>query len=383
MTRIALLGSTGSIGANVLEVISRSLKKSFSIVGLSADSNIKLLSEQARRFKAKIIAVRDASLFAKIKGQIPSGVKIACGVDGLREIVCRPDVDLVVFAASGSSCIVPLVDAIEARKRIALANKEPLVSAGSVIMKKAGQNGVRIIPIDSEHSAVFQCLQGRRDSLSRVYLTGSGGPLLKIPKRKFDSLPRGFILNHPKWKMGVKISVDSATMMNKGLEIIEARWLFDINSSSIEVLIHPEAIIHSMVEFVDGTIFAQLGSPDMRLPIQYALTYPERLPSMSPRIDFTKTNRLSFLKPDLGRFPCLGLARFVLEKEGTYAAVLSAADEEAVRSYLEGRIRFSAIPTIIWDVLKRHRSANKAPSVKEILAAESWAREEARSSCCH
>lgn len=384
MIRIALLGSTGSIGTNALDVISRSFKDRYSIVGLSADSNIKLLSDQARRTNAKIIAVRDASLASKIKKDVRSTVKVVCGIEGLSEIASRNDVDLVVFATSGSTCIIPLVDAIESKKRIALANKESLVSAGSIIMKKARDNNVNIIPIDSEHSAIFQCLEGRRDFLSKIYLTGSGGPLLKVPKNRFGSLSREAILNHPKWKMGKKISVDSATMMNKGLEIIEAKWLFDIDADSIEVLIHPEAIIHSMVELLDGTVFAQLGVPDMRLPIQYALTYPSRFRGISPRIDFIAANKLTFLKPDTNKFPCLCLARAAIEKKGTDAAVLNAADEEVVKCYLEGSIPFSSIPKIIEKVLGHHRPFGKSDvSIKDVLAAECWAREEARSFCCH
>lgn len=379
--RIAVLGSTGSIGTNTLKVIS-GLKKNFEVIALSADSNIGLLSKQARIFHPKIISVGDIPLAKSIKASLPSGIKIVSGLDGLKEIVSRSDVELVVFAIGGSACAIPLLTAIEKKKKIALANKESLVSAGPLIMKLARENGVRIIPIDSEHSAIFQCLEGKREYLSKIYLTGSGGPLLNVPKNRFDRMSRKFILNHPKWKMGRKISVDSATMMNKGLEIIEAKHLFDIDKKSIEVLIHPEAVIHSMVELIDGTIFAQLGPPDMRMPIQYALTYPARVKNTREGMDFSGIKRLSFQKPDLERFPCLRLAREALAKGGTHLAALNVSDEEAVRNYLDGKIRFSDIPKIIEKVLGRHKNIAKGePDMNDILGAEAWAREEARALC--
>lgn len=379
--RIAVLGSTGSIGTNTLKVVA-SLKDSFEIIGLSADSNIELLSEQARAFKPKAICVKDVSLAAEIRKKIPSGVKTLSGMEGLNEIVTRSDVDLVVFAASGTASIIPLAEAVRKRKKIALANKESLVSAGHIIMGLAGRYGVKIIPIDSEHSAIFQCLDGRRDFLSRIYLTGSGGPLLNVPKERFDRLTREFVLKHPKWKMGRKISVDSATMMNKGLEIIEAKYLFDADEGSIEVLIHPEAIIHSMVELADGTVLAQMGSPDMRTPIQYAITYPSRLKSMAERIEFSRIKRLTFLKPDLNKFPCLKLAREAIGKGGAHPAALNAADEEAVRGYLDGVIRFSDIPRIVEKVLSRLKNrGDTVSSLDGVLAVDRWAKEEARRLC--
>jgi len=381
MKRLAILGSTGSIGVNTLDVISRS-KDKFEVVALSADSNIELLSKQADKFNPKAVSVRDGILARKIRRLVPSKTKVLSGIDGLKEIVARPDVDLIVFAVSGSACVIPLIEAIEKKKEIALANKESLVAAGAIITKKAAENNVNIIPIDSEHSAIFQCLEGKRGSLSRIYLTGSGGPLLNVPKAKFDSMPRKFILNHPKWKMGRKISVDSATMMNKGLEIIEAKWLFGMDESAIDVLIHPEAIIHSMIELVDGTVFGQMGVPDMRIPIQYALTYPARSKNIAKRLDFRKIGRLTFQKPDIGKFPCLGLSRDAIKSGGTYPAVLNGSDEEAVKDYLEGSIKFSDIPRIIEKVLARHRGAGKrSPSLGEIFEAEEWAKEETRSLC--
>jgi len=379
--KIAILGSTGSIGVSTLDVISR-LRGKFRIIGLSADSNIAHLAKQARLHRPKIISVRDEHLAKKMRADVPAGVKITFGMSGLREIVSRGDVDLVVFAISGTSCLMPLLHAIEHKKGIALANKESLVSAGSIVMRLAKKNNVRIIPIDSEHSAIFQCVDGRSDSLSRIYLTGSGGPLLKVSKNKFGSLSKSFILNHPKWKMGKKISVDSATMMNKGLEIIEAKHLFGIDEKFIEVLIHPEAIVHSMVELTDGAILAQLGVPDMRLPIQYALTYPVRANNMLSRVDFSKIDRLSFARPDIKRFPCLALAREAAKAGGTAPAVLCSSDEEVVKKYLNGNISFTDIPDIIETVLSRHKNlSGKELTMRGVLEAEAWAREETKSLC--
>jgi 1-deoxy-D-xylulose-5-phosphate reductoisomerase len=378
--RIAVLGSTGSIGVNTLKVAA-GLKKKIEVVALSADSSIKLLAEQARIFKPKVISVRDAILASKIRDLVPSETEVLFGAEGLNDIVSRNGVDIVVFAISGSSCLIPLIRAISQKKTIALASKEALVSAGSLIMRLAEKRGVPIIPIDSEHSAIFQCLKGERKFLKRIYLTATGGPLLNVAKNRFDRLSRRFILKHPKWAMGRKISVDSATMMNKGLEIIEARWLFSVDESMIEVLVHPEAIVHSMVELADGTVFAQLGAPDMRLPIQYALTYPARFAGAAGKVNFSGLN-LSFKRPDPGKFPCLALAREALKKGGTYPAVLNASDEEAVRFYLEGRIKFSRIPYIIEKVIGRHKDiARGEPSLGDICNAERWAREETAKLC--
>jgi 1-deoxy-D-xylulose-5-phosphate reductoisomerase len=381
--RIAILGSTGSIGTNALDVVSR-LKRGFEVVGLSAGSNIGLLSRQARKFKPEIVCVGSDALESKMKRLAPRGVRIVSGEDGLTELVSRKDIDLVLLAISGTACLIPLVEAVKRKRRIALANKEALISAGPIVMGLAKKNGAEIIPVDSEHSAIFQCLDGRRDNLSRVYLTGSGGPLLNVNAKAFDSLTREDVLKHPRWKMGEKITVDSATMMNKGFEIIEAQYLFGLDEDRIEVLIHPEAIIHSMVEFSDGAVIAQLAVPDMRIPIQYALTYPARENAFSKSIDFANTERLTFRPPDTGKFPCLELARRAARSGGTASAVLCAADEEAVRSYLSGDIRFSDIPRVIEKVLSRHKNYTKRNILLvDILNAGAWAKEEARSICCH
>lgn len=381
-TRIAILGSTGSIGANTAQLAALH-KDRFTVTALSADTNVGALARQARIFRPKIISVGDAGLAREAKKLAGKGTRVVWGTAGLSEIATRPDVDLIVFATGGHSCLVPLLAAIGAKKRIALANKEALVSAGSLVMRKARQNGVTVVPIDSEHSAIFQCVEGRRQFVRKLYLTGSGGPLLDVPRARFDRLSRGFILNHPRWKMGRKISVDSATMMNKALEIIEARWLFGVEARDIEVLIHPEAIIHSMVETVDGSVFAQMSVPDMRMPILYALTYPERLAAPVRKVDFARVKALTFRKPDMRKFPCLALASFVLGKGGTYPAAMSAADEEAVRHYLAGKARFTDIFRLVEKVLGRHRSAEPNPGLNDILAAEAWAREEVKKLCSH
>jgi len=384
MKRIAVLGSTGSIGANTLKVIA-SLSDRFEVVALSANSNIDLLARQASLFRPKMICVTGTGLEKRLKGLLGrKKIKVFSGEEGLSEIVSRGDVDMAVFAISGNICLRPLLKAISCGKGIALANKEALVAAGELVMKAAAARGLGIIPIDSEHSAIFQCLEGRsRRFLRRIFLTSSGGPLLNVHKRRFRSLKKKFILKHPRWNMGRKITVDSATLINKGLEIIEARWLFDIDESKIDVLVHPEAVVHSMVELVDGAVLAQLAVADMRLPIQYALSYPDREASLVENLDLVKAKRLTFMKPDLDKFPSLALARQALRYGGTYPAVLNAADEEAVTSYLGGGIQFYRIPEIIEDVLAGHKDTrNKALSLEDVLEADAWARREARRLCC-
>lgn len=382
--RVAVLGSTGSIGIGALDVLS-GLEKDFEVVALSADSNISCLAAEARAFHPKVVTVVNERLIPGIKKLLPRGVRVLQGSDGLDEIVSRGDVDIVVMAISGTACIRPLVRAIEGGKRIALANKEALVSAGPIIMKLAEKNRSIIIPVDSEHSAIFQCIDaaGQRE-VSKIYLTGSGGPLLDVPKKDFDRMSNKRVLDHPKWKMGKKISVDSATMMNKGLEIIEAKYLFGISEDKIEVLIHPEAIIHSMVEFIDGAVLAQMALPDMRLPIQYALTYPDRVEGAIKSVNFVKTANLSFREPEYSKFPCLRFARAAAKRGGTAPAVICAADEEAVKWYLDGKIKFSDIPKVIEKVLSKNNNRSRsALTVSGVLDAVSWAKEETRAICCH
>jgi len=383
MKKIAILGSTGSIGVNTLEVVAR-FPDQFRVVGLSANENCGLLSQQIKRFQPKIACIMsDARAAALTKRTSRRAAKIVSGLDGLIEIVTRPDVDVVVMAIVGSISLVPLLKAITAGKQIALASKEALIAGGELIVREARRKKVSIIPVDSEHSAIFQCIDGRpRAQLKKIYLTGTGGPLRTLPRRVFDTLTREEVTSHPRWKMGKKISVDSATLMNKGLEVIEAHWLFSMPIGAIEVVIHPEAVVHSMVECIDGSIIAQLSVPDMRIPIQYALGYPRRLPQQFGLfVDFNKTDTLTFQRPDREKFPCLDLAFGAARDGGTFPAVLNASNEEAVCSFLDGKIPFTRIPTIVERVLAKHTGVI-SPDLDDILKADGWSREEARSLCC-
>ena len=351
ITNIAILGSTGSIGRSSLDVI-EALPDRFRITYLTAHRNIDLLSEQTRRFQPHGVVVRDEAHAQRLRSQMNSSTEVLSGEDALLDIVSRPDVDLVISALVGFAGLRPTLRAIEAGKDIALANKETLVVGGALIMEKVRAHGVHLLPIDSEHSAILQCLQGEDiRSVGRLILTASGGPFLNLSHEEICRVTPGQALKHPTWSMGSKITIDSATLMNKGLEVIEAHWLFGLPSDRIEVIVHPQSIIHSMVEFVDGSVKAQLGIPDMKLPIQYALTYPERPPSMFKRVDFSEIARLTFQKPDMERFPCLSLAYRVLQEGGTAPAVLNAANEAAVQLFLEERIPFTGIPEMIADAL--------------------------------
>ncbi|PIU41848.1 MAG: 1-deoxy-D-xylulose-5-phosphate reductoisomerase [Candidatus Omnitrophica bacterium CG07_land_8_20_14_0_80_42_15] len=386
MKKIVLLGSTGSIGTNTLDVVSRFPGK-FKIDALSVDSNIDLLLRQIKQFRPKAVAVRDikkAAILKKTASSIIKGLKIYEGDEGVEELAGRRDADIVVVAISGTAALSPILRAMGSKKRIALANKEALVSAGKIITDFAKKKKIEIIPVDSEHSAIFQCLDGKgsRSYLSKIYLTGSGGPLRNVSKKDFNKLSTKDVLNHPKWKMGKKITVDSATLMNKGLEVIEAHWLFDVEVDKIEVLIHPEAIIHSMVEFSDGAILAQLANPDMRLPILYALSFPERYKTIFPKVAFSEIRKFSFYSPDTGKFPCLSLAYRVIRDGGSSPCVLNASNEEAVKAFLSGRIKFTKIPVIIEKVLSKHKNI-KNPTLTDILDKERWAKEEAKVLCCH
>lgn len=373
MKRIAILGSTGSVGVNVLKVISQ-FPDRFSVAGLTTNTNTARLKRQIERFHPAVIAIRDEDIAHKWRTR---KVKLYTGLDGLVEVATDPRVDLVVIAISGSTGLIPTLEAIKAGKIIALANKESLVMAGEIIMDLARANKVKILPLDSEHSAIFQCLAGRDESeLSKIYLTASGGPFRDVSKARLRFVSPQEAISHPKWKMGRKISVDSATLMNKGLEVIEAHLFFDIAVERIEVLIHPEAIVHSFVEFVDGAILAQLGTPDMRLPIQYALTYPERLKSQIPSVDFSKISSLTFSPPDINKFPCLGIAYQVAREGGSFPCVLNAVNEECVVAFLKGKIRLPDIPKILNKVLSKHNKVDQ-PSLDKILEIDKWAREEA------
>lgn len=374
MKRVAILGSSGSIGCAALKVI-KQYNKEFSLEALSVNKNIDALCRQIADFNPKKIAVVDSDAQKKLK---KSSLTVYSGTSGLERIASDKNVDIVVIALSGAAALRPLLSAIEAGKQIALANKEALVIAGNIIIERLKKSKAKIIPVDSEQSAIFQCLEGRYNKeVERLYLTASGGPLYDIPRPKFKYLKLEEILNHPRWKMGRKITVDSATLMNKGLEVIEARWLFDIDVSKIKVIIHRQAIIHSMVEFIDGIVLAQLGVTDMALPIQYALSYPARLSNEKYRLDFGKIENLTFSKVDTQKFPCLDFAYQAIKCGGSAPSVLNAANEEAVEAFLNKRISFISIPKIIEKIMSKHKAAADA-DLEEILEADRWTRGEAK-----
>ena len=346
MKKIALLGSTGSIGVNTLEVISAFPEK-FKVVALSANSNIDLVKKQIEKFHPEIVSISNRESAEKLRTAMP-GCNILSGEEGLIQIAANCDYDIFVGAMVGFSGLAPTTEAIKRGKRIALANKETLVVAGAIITELVDKHHAELIPVDSEHSAIFQCLLGESiDSVSKLILTASGGPFLNRPKEDFSSITLAEALNHPNWKMGNKITIDSATMMNKGLEIIEAFWLFNMPLKKIGVVIHPQSIIHSMVEFTDGSVKAQLSTPDMKLPIMVALGYPERLNKSFTDTNLPLVKNLSFFEPDFDKFECLKLAFDVLESGGTSPCILNAANEVAVARFLNGEIKFSRIPGII------------------------------------
>ena len=372
---VVILGSTGSIGINTLKVIER-FPGQFKVFGLTAYNNVELLEEQIKKFSPQYVAVNSKGFDYLSKKSIAKKITILSVDTDLEDLVALSKVDVVVIAMRGSAALKPFLSAVRASKTVAPANKEALVVAGDIIMKEARKHKAKIIPIDSEQSAIFQCLQGNdRKALKRIHLTASGGPLLDVPESKFDQLSIKEILRHPRWKMGKKITVDSATLMNKGFEVIEAKRLFGLTMKEIDVVVHPEAIIHSMVEFQDGSIIAQLSQTDMRLPIQYALTYPQRLKANLESLDFAQLKQLTFRRPDLKKFPCLSLAFYAAEKGGTLPCVLNAADEEAVDAFLSGKIKFTDIFKIVEKVVKKHNNSQEA-SLSAILNADRWAREE-------
>ncbi|MBU0570964.1 MAG: 1-deoxy-D-xylulose-5-phosphate reductoisomerase [Candidatus Omnitrophica bacterium] len=379
MKNIALLGSTGSVGRSVLSVV-RSYPEKFRIIALSTNENISLLAKQVEEFRPHMAVVGNEALYPDFKKDVGNSVEILTGEKGLREAAVS-EADIIFMAISGTAALMPLIAAVAAGKTIALASKEPIVSAGEIIMRMAGEHSARILPVDSEHSAIFQCMGKRtgRD-VEKLYITGSGGPLWGRSEDEFDKIPLADILSHPKWDMGKKITVDSATLMNKGLEIIEARWLFDVSPDRIEVIIHPEAIIHSMVEFVDGTVLAGLFCTDMRFPVLQALAYPDIVRSSFPRIDFLNIKNFSFHKPDTARSEAINMAFDALRLGGTIPAVLNGANETAVRLFLDGRIHFSDITKKVRTVIRKHCVCNN-PSLDDIVNAEKWAREEVLLTC--
>lgn len=377
MKRVAILGSTGSIGSNTLRVIA-ALGNRFKVVGLSAHSNVALLLAQAKKFGPKWICLAEAERAREAKARLPASCRVFIGRDGLADLIQESNADIVVFALAGAEALLPLLQAINMKKTVVLANKEALVIAGHLIMPRVKQNNVKLLPVDSEQSAIWQCLEGRQKSeLKKVYLTASGGPFKNRPIQRLKKVSVDKVLRHPRWNMGRRISVDSATMMNKGLEIIESIWLFDLALPQIEVLIHPEAVIHSMVEFIDGIILAQIAVADMRIPIQYALSYPARLKNNLAPLNFFKLEKLHFQRPDTKKFPCLRLAIQAAREGGSLPCVLNAADEVAVDAFLNKRIDFSRIPEIVARVTQGHKKINH-PSLAQILSVDAWARAEAK-----
>lgn len=377
MKRIVILGSTGSVGKNALQIV-RSHPARFEVAALAADSNVEELRLQIEEFKPQAVVLSNPAAAAELKRRGCSA-KILTGPNALREIAVWPGAELVLAASSGSSSLLPVLDAIAARKTIAFANKELLVMAGRIVMESAARHAVRILPVDSEHNAIFQCLEGERSrsAIRKILLTGSGGPLRDVPADRFRGLSKETVIRHPRWNMGKKISVDSATMMNKGLEILEARWLFDILPDKIEIIIHPEAVIHSMVEFIDGTVLAQAGPTDMKLPLVHCLGYPERVHHPDLNLDWTTMGSLNFFKPDTAKFPCLAMALEVARRgDTTLPTALNAADEVAVEAFLSDQIDFADIPLVIERVLSRDRAAEH-PTLEVILDADARAREEA------
>ncbi len=373
MKNICILGSTGSIGKNSLDVIAN-FPDRFRVQYLSANTNTRTLKEQIDRFHPKAVAVLDKFSAANLKRSLNGSIKIFSGEEGLSELVNQKDFDVLINALVGFAGLRPTIEAIKNGKTVALANKETLVVAGEIITALIDKHNASLVPIDSEHSAILQCLMGEnRDKINRLILTASGGPFLHLDKKNFKDVTVANALKHPNWKMGNKITIDSATLMNKGLEVIEAHWLFKLPPEKIEVLIHPESIIHSMVEFVDGSVKAQLGVPDMKIPIQYSLTHPERAVSNFNRIDFVKQQKLTFSKPDMKKFECLKLAYDALRIGGTAPAILNAANEIAVEFFLGGKISFNQIPQLIRKALEKI-PVKHSPSLDDIIDTDNATR---------
>jgi len=382
MKHVSILGSTGSIGTNTLRVTSN-FPGAFRVVGLAGGRNICLLADQIEAVRPLVASSFDegASLelqdILRRRGYPPSKTRFVHGEEGMTDVACHSETTTVLSAVTGAAGLLPTYHALDQGKNIALANKETLVMAGGIMMEKARERGVEIIPVDSEHNAIHQCLRGaRRPEIRRLILTASGGPFRQTPKEKLARVSREEALHHPTWRMGEKITIDSATLMNKGLEVIEAFWLFGVGPDAVEVAVHPQSVVHSMVEFVDGSVLAQLGQTDMRIPIQYALTYPERWPCPLPSLDFYRLSKLEFLEPDRERFPCLDLAYRALRAGGTAPAVLNAANEVAVEAFLNRGLGFQEIPAIIASVLGAHLP-EEASSLEAVLKADAWARKKA------
>jgi 1-deoxy-D-xylulose-5-phosphate reductoisomerase len=374
MKKVLILGSTGSIGVNALNVI-RKFPDRFSIAGLTANSNISVLSEQIKEFNPQFVVIKDKSKAKELSEIVNQNVEIISSENALVEAAQKYDYDILIGAIVGFAGLTPTIEAIKRGKRIALANKETLVVAGEIVTRLVAENGAEIIPVDSEHSAIYQCLVGENlNQVEKLILTASGGPFLNKEKSFFDNATVNEALNHPNWKMGSKITIDSATLMNKGLEVIEAHWLFGLPVEKIDVVIHPQSIIHSMVQFVDGSIKAQMGLPDMKLPIQYALTFPERLSNNFERTNLPLINNLTFFEPDFDKFECLKLAYMALQTGGTAPCILNAANEIAVDKFLKGFIRFSEIPKLINKALDKIENHSN-PDIETIIECDKLTRD--------
>ncbi len=378
MKRVVLLGSTGSIGTSTIKVVD-DLPDRIRLVGLAAGNNLNLLLEQTRKHQPEAVCINDPQKAKAARDALGTATEVFCGAEGLMRLATLPSADIVLVAIVGTAGLQPALAAIRAGKDIAVASKEILVMAGEIVMSEARKHGVRVLAVDSEHSAIFQCLEDKPPgSVRQLWLTASGGPFRNTPADEFENITVECALKHPSWVMGKKITIDSATLFNKGLEMIEARWLFDIEIARVKVVVHPQSVVHSLVEFVDGSILAQLSTPDMCLPIQYALTYPERARSDRVQTNLAKLGSLTFEEPDEGRFPALGLARLAGGQGGTLPAVLNAANEVAVDAFVRGRIKFPHIAETVRRTMARHRVVPH-PSLEQILEADAWARSEAAS----
>ena len=379
MKNVVLLGSTGSIGTSTLKVV-EDLLGHLRLIGLAAGNNVDLLLEQARKHSPATLSISDPAKAKQLQDALGTGTRVYAGDEGLIKLATLPEADIVLIAIVGTAGLQPALAAIRAGKDIAVASKEILVMAGEIVMAEAKKHGVRVLAVDSEHSAIFQCLDDKpASSVRNLWLTASGGPFrdkAQWPKEKFNEITVERALKHPSWVMGRKITIDSATLFNKGLEMIEARWLFDIEMARVQVVVHPQSIVHSMVEFVDGSIIAQMSTPDMCLPIQYALTYPERVGSDRVQTNFAKIGSLTFEEPDTERFPALKLARRAGEVGGTLPAVLNAANEVAVEAFCKRQISFPQITATVARVMERHKVIDH-PTLAQILEADTWARAEA------
>ncbi|MCX6890522.1 MAG: 1-deoxy-D-xylulose-5-phosphate reductoisomerase [Verrucomicrobia bacterium] len=378
MRNVVLLGSTGSIGTSTIKV-AEDLPDRIRLLGLGAGNNMELLLEQTRKHRPEAICIADPAKARELRNVLGTGTEVFSGAEGLVKLATLPAADIVLIAIVGTGGLAPALAAIRAGKDIAVASKEILVMAGEIVMREAREHGVKVLAVDSEHSAIFQCLDGKPPgSVRRLWLTASGGPFRRTPKEEFPGITVERALKHPSWVMGRKITIDSATLFNKGLEMIEARWLFDIEMPRVSVVVHPQSVVHSMVEFVDGCMLAQLSTPDMCLPIQYALTYPERACSDRVQTNLATLGSLTFEEPDPDRFPALNLARRAGEVGGTLPAVFNAANEVAVEAFLNRRISFPQISEMVSQALSRHEVVSH-PTLEQILAADTWARQEASS----